>query len=257
MDGKREERHTSIQLIGLGIGLFGGSLGGLLGLGGAVVMIPLMTWLTRITQLQAHGTSLVAVVFGAFTAAATYLAHGDADWKISIVLALSAIVTARFGALFAHSLPDRKLKKAFGFFLIFASLMLLIKGSLPSLAGGLPFWARTVVYAGIGSLTGFVSGMLGVGGGGVMVPLIVIFGGMEQHLAQGTSLLAMVPASMSGAYTHYKLGNVKTGIVMGLVVGTLVGGYLGATAAAALGEVYLRAGFSCLGFWMGIRYLRI
>ena len=58
---------------------------------------------------------------------------------------------------------------------------------------------------------------MGVGGGGVMVPLMVILGNIGQHMAQGTSLLAMIPASISGASTHYRLGNVKLDVVWGLI----------------------------------------
>ena len=65
--------------------------------------------------------------------------------------------------------------------------------------------------------TGFLAGMMGVGGGGVMVPPLVIFIGMPQHLAQGTSLLAMLPGSAVGAYTHYRLGNVVKTIALGLI----------------------------------------
>jgi uncharacterized membrane protein YfcA len=114
--------------IGFVIGFTGGLLGGLLGIGGGIVMIPLMKWLAKLTQHQAHGTSLFAIVFTALMAAGTYAMHGAVDWKVAFILALSAIVTARFGALFAHSLPETTLTRAFGIFLIFASIMLLVKG---------------------------------------------------------------------------------------------------------------------------------
>ena len=115
-------------MIGFASGLLGGFLGGLAGLGGGIVMIPLMTWLARTTQHQAHGTSLVAIVFTALTGATTYLLHGDMSWSGAALLAVSATATARFGARYAHSLPERKLKRVFGVFLIFVSIMLVGKG---------------------------------------------------------------------------------------------------------------------------------
>ncbi|OPY68323.1 MAG: Sulfite exporter TauE/SafE [Syntrophorhabdus sp. PtaU1.Bin002] len=242
--------------ISLVSGLLGGFFGGLLGLGGGVIMIPLMTWLARITQHRAHGTSLVAVVFTALSGAGAYYIHGKLDWKIALILAASATVTARFGARFAHSLSEKGLKKAFGFFLVFASVMLAAKGYLPIKNLGLDWWFSGVLFLMIGSLTGFVSGLMGVGGGGIMVPLMVILGNMGQHIAQGTSLLAMVPASMSGAATHYKLGNVDTGLVWGLSIGSLIGAYFGATTANLFPELYLRIAFAALGVWIGTRYIR-
>jgi uncharacterized protein len=237
-------------------GFLGGLMGGLLGLGGGVLMIPIMTWLTKVTQHQAHGTSLVAIVFTALIGAGTYIMHGNADWRAALLIAVSAVFTARLGAIFAHSLPEKKLKKAFGVFLSVAAAMLLMKIYLPRTGFELGSWGSAGMFLMIGCVTGFVSGMMGVGGGAAMVPLLVILGNMGQHLAQGTSLLAMVPASMSGAITHYRLGNVRINIVWGLTIGAIIGGYLGATAARAFSELYLRLVFAFICFWMGIRYMR-
>lgn len=242
--------------IGIVSGLFGGFFGGLLGLGGGVIMIPLMTWLAKMTQHQAHGTSLVAIVFTAIAAGVTYFLHGEVDWKVAIILAGSATVTARFGARYAHSLPEKKLKMAFGFFLIFASIMLIAKGSLPKTTWTLGPWTSIFVFLMIGFVTGFVSGMMGVGGGGVMVPLMVVLGNIGQHMAQGTSLIAMIPASASGASTHYRLGNVRMDVGSGLIVGSLVGAYVGAATASQLPDFHLKVVFAAVGVWMGTRYIR-
>lgn len=243
-------------VIGLVSGLLGGFFGGLLGLGGGVIMIPLMTWLAKMTQHQAHGTSLVAIVFTAIAGSVTYYALGGVDLKIALILAMSATVTAQYGARYAHSLPEKKLKKVFGFFLIFASTILVVKGYLPKTNWSFGPWTSIIVFLMIGLATGFVSGMLGVGGGGVMVPLMVVLGNVGQHMAQGTSLLAMIPASISGASTHYKLGNVKLDIAWGLAIGSLSGAYFGAATANQLPDLHLKIIFAAIGVWMGIRYIR-
>ena len=256
-DGERKSVIRSRKfIIGLVSGVFGGFFGGLLGLGGGVIMIPLMTWLAKMTQHQAHGTSLVAIVFTAIVGAATYYGLGGVDWKIALILAVSATVTARFGARYAHSLPEKKLKMAFGFFLIFASTMLVVKGYLPKTTWVLGQWTSIVVFLVIGFVTGFVSGMMGVGGGGVMVPLMVVVGNVGQHMAQGTSLLAMIPASISGASTHYKLGNVKLDIAWGLAIGSLGGAFFGAKTANQIPDFHLKIVFAAIGVWMGIKYIR-
>jgi hypothetical protein len=243
-------------IIGIVSGLLGGFFGGLLGLGGGVIMIPLMTWIAKITQHQAHGTSLVAIVFTAIVGGMTYFFHGEVDWKVALILAISATLTARFGARYAHSLPEKKLKMAFGCFLIFASTMLVAKGYLPNTTWAFGSWASVIVFLMIGFVTGFVSGMMGVGGGGVMVPLMVVFGNIGQHMAQGTSLIAMIPASASGACTHYKLGNVTMDVAWGLIVGSLVGAYIGAATASGLPDFHLKIAFAIVGVWMGVRYIK-
>lgn len=255
------EKETSVTkgtkfAIGIVSGVLGGFFGGLLGLGGGVIMIPLMTWLGKITQHQAHGTSLVAIVFTALVGGVMYFLYGELDWKIALILAMSATITARFGARYAHSLPEKKLKMAFGWFLIFASTMLIAKGYLPKTTWVPGQWTGMIVFFIIGFITGFVSGMMGVGGGGVMVPLMVVLGNVGQHMAQGTSLLAMIPASASGATTHYKLGNVKLDIAWGLAIGSFIGAYFGAYAANLLPDFHLKIAFAVVGVWMGIKYIR-
>ena len=240
--------------MGFLIGMLGGFFGGLAGIGGGVVMIPLMVSLRKISQLRAHGTSLVAVVFTGLAGAITYSLHKAVDWKVAVLLAVSAIVTARLGALYAHSLPEKKLKKAFGIFLLFISVLLLLKPYLPRSSHELTLWVKAGIFILTGAATGFLSGMMGVGGGTVMIPPMVLLAGMDQHLAQGTSLLAMVPVGLSGALTHYRLSNVQADIVLGLAAGSIAGSYLGGTAANFLPEFYLRLLFASLLVWTGLRY---
>src|SRR5512141_2062371 len=101
------------------IGLVAGLFGGLVGLGGGVIMIPLMVRFFRFNQHQAHGTSLMALIFTGLSGAITYYFTGSVDFLAAALLAAAAIFTARFGALYAHALPEWQLKRAFGFFLIF------------------------------------------------------------------------------------------------------------------------------------------
>lgn len=234
----------------------GGFFGGLVGVGGGVIMIPLMTWLAKSTQHQAHGTSLVAIVFTGLVGAGTYFFHGTVDWTAALVLSTSAIITARYGALYAHSLPEKKLRKGFGVFLISVSLILLARRFLLEIHLDPVWWVKGVAFLLAGAVSGFVSGLMGVGGGGIMIPLMVLLAGMDQHLAQGTSLLVMVAAGMTGALTHYRLGNVLSEIVWGLALGAMVGGVLGATAANLLSDHYLTLVFCGVGIWMGFRMVR-
>jgi uncharacterized protein len=243
-------------LWGLIIGFAGGFFGGLVGLGGGVIMIPMMTAFVRLTQRQAHGTSLVAVVFTGAVGALTYSYHGVVDWGAALILAASAVLFARAGAIYAHSMQERNLKKGFGIFIICVSLLLIGKGLLPGSGGSVSFWSKTIVLLATGVGTGFISGMMGVGGGSVMIPAMVMLAGMPQHLAQGTSLLAMVPVGMIGSFTHYKLGNVHTHLAFGLAAGAIAGSFLGGTTAAVLPDFYLKLIFASIGVWMGVRYVR-
>jgi len=243
-------------MMNLLIGLVAGIFGGLVGLGGGVIMIPLMVGVLKLTQHQAHGTSLVALVFTGVAGAITYATKGSVDLTASALLAVTAIFTARFGAHFAHALPEWKLKRSFGGFLIFVSILLVLKPYLAQYSNPMTGWAKVAVLLLTGVFTGFLSGMMGVGGGTIMVPAMVLLAGMGQHMAQGSSLLAMVPAGCVGAHAHWKLGNVVTKLLAGLIPGIFIGTYLGGSLALVLSEAVLRIIFAVVLIWTGVRYLR-
>jgi uncharacterized protein len=242
--------------IGLAIGLAGGIFGGLGGLGGGIIMIPLMTAFAGLSQREAHGTSLVAIVFTAAVGAFTYYLHGSVDWLAALILGISAIFFARLGAMYAHSLPERKLRRGFGVFLICVSLLLISKGLMPGTGEEISLLPKATLLLLTGVGTGFISGMMGVGGGSLMIPAMVVAVGMPQHAAQGTSLLAMIPVGISGALTHYRLGNVQVGLAVGLAAGAMAGSFFGATAANHLPDIYLKFIFALIGVWMGVNYAR-
>jgi len=238
------------------IGLVAGIFGGLVGLGGGVIMIPLMVSMQKLSQHRAHGTSLVALVFTGLAGAATYFMEDSVDIPAAMLLAVTAIFTARAGAQFAHALPEWKLKRYFGGFLVCVSVLLLTKPYLPGLVFSTGGWYKGGVLLMTGICTGFLSGMMGVGGGTIMVPSMVLLIGMGQHVSQGTSLLAMAPAGSVGAYTHGKLGNVEGRMLAGLIPGIIIGTYLGGRLAHVLPETSLRIIFAAVLIWTGGRYLR-
>jgi len=238
------------------IGLAAGFFGGLVGLGGGVIMIPLMVGILNVSQHKAHGTSLVALVFTGISGAFTYAVNGSVDILASVLLASTAIFTARAGARFANALPEWKLKRYFGEFLILVSLLLLLKPFLYHLSGPTTGWLAIIVLLLTGIFTGFLSGMMGVGGGTIMVPSMVLLIGFTQYTAQGCSLLAMVPVGIAGAYTHWRLGNVNTSILPGLIPGILIGTYLGGSLAHFLREGTLRIIFAAVLIWTGAKYLK-
>lgn len=239
-------------LIGLAAGLFGG----LVGLGGGVIMIPLMVGILKLSQHKAHGTSLVALVFTGVAGAATYASKGSVDITASLLLASTAVFTARAGARYANALPEWKLKRYFGGFLIMVALLLLLKPYLSGVFEPAAGWTNIIVYLSTGIFTGFLSGMMGVGGGTIMVPSLVLLSGFTQYTAQGCALLAMVPIGAAGAFTHWRLGNVNVNILPLLIPGILLGSYLGGSLAHLLSEGALRAIFSAILIWTGVRYLR-
>jgi uncharacterized membrane protein YfcA len=238
------------------IGLLSGFFGGITGAGGGIISIPLMVGLLHLDQRTAHGISLVALVFTGLVGAATYALNGTIYLYAAALMATTAVSTARMGARFAHALPDWKLKRSFGGYLLIVSTLLLVKPYLTALHTPATGAIQSLILLLTGAVTGFLSGMMGVGGGAVMIPAMVLLAGFDQHLAQGTSLLVMVPAGGTGAYTHWRLGNVRKDVLRGLVPGVMIGSVLGGSFAHLLSDRSLRTLFAGLLLWTGVRYLR-
>jgi uncharacterized membrane protein YfcA len=237
------------------IGLTAGVFGGLVGLGGGVVLIPLLGGVMKLGHLKAHGASLVALIFTGTIGAMIYALHDAVDLTAAAILAAAAVLPVRWGAQYCCSIQESTLRKVFGVFLVMISLLLLSKPYLPPFAhldSGLP---RVMVLLAAGAATGFIAGLLGIGGGAVMITAMVLLTGFDQHTAQGTSLLAMIPAGVVGAWTHWQKGQVGKDILHGLIPGIIMGTIAGAWFAHFLVEPGLRLLFSGILIWTGVRFI--
>jgi uncharacterized membrane protein YfcA len=235
------------------IGLAGGAASGLLGIGGGVVLVPLLTKFRHLTQKQAHGTSLAILVFTAIAGALTYGAAQSIDWALAAWLALGATVAAPLGARLAGRMSSANLRRAFGAVLALVGIRLFMT-HLPSGAWlSQPGTAGVLLEVATGFVVGGLSGLLGVGGGTILVPILTLLFGVEQHQAQGVSLFMIIPTAIAGAWTHWRLGHVETRLVPPIAAASVVA----AVAAAALAHLVpghlLRLAFGALLVWVGTR----
>lgn len=108
----------------------------------------------------------------------------------------------------------------------------------------------------LGALAGVIAGLLGVGGGVLFVPALVIVAGLSQHVAEGTSLLAIVPVVLVGAASQRRYGNVRgrDGVLLGLL--SVGGAALGVVLADAIPGVALRIAFAALTLFVAARLVR-
>lgn len=107
----------------------------------------------------------------------------------------------------------------------------------------------------IGVSAGFLAGLLGVGGGILMVPAMVLLLNFDQHVAQGTSLLVIIPAAISGSFTHYRNGRLSLRDAALLAIGGVVGAALGSVFALSVADTVLRRLFAGLLLLSGLRIL--
>lgn len=259
MQGQSAGALARKALAGLAVGLAGGTFGGLVGLGGGVIMIPMMTGLLGFSQHAAHGSSLVAILFTAVSGGLGYARQGAVDLLAAAAVALSAVVMARLGARASGRTSGLRLRGYLGIFLVVVSLLLPLSRYLMAHVDTGASLPPAVVVAGglaVGVLSGFLSGMMGVGGGTIVVPALVVGLGFPQHLAQGTSLLQMIPTAISGTWTHHRLHHVRWDVAPWMGLGAIGGGWAGAFVAGLLPSSTLRYVFSALVLLLGVNYIR-
>jgi uncharacterized protein len=246
----------------LTLGLTAGVLVGLLGIGGGVVLVPAMVYLLGYDQHLAQGTSLFILLppigLGALR---EYWRNGEVDLRAGICCAIGFLLGGYGGGVVAVPLPSRDLRGIFGVFLIVSAVLLWRKTR--SSAKSVSEAARDVEsrsVAGIVGITlvaalcGVAAGMVGIGGGVLLVPLLGLVFGFSQHRAQGTSLVALIPPTGVLAFLEYaKAGYVswQTGLL--LIPGVFLGGILGGQVARQLNPLRMRLVFAglmlLLGFW--------
>lgn len=190
------------------IGLVGGVLSGMFGIGGGVIMVPALLFFTYLDQKQAVGTSLAAIIPAAAVGALTYALQGDVDWLAALVLAAAMIVGTQVGSYLLNRLPQAAI--AYGFVVLQTFVIISLWMTVPD-RNAEPDWTlpQLVALFVIGLFTGVLAGLLGVGGGLIVVPVLIAFFGESDLVARGTSLMMMLPGAISGTIANTRRGFVK------------------------------------------------
>jgi len=234
-------RQIAAGLLG---GLVAGLVGGLFGVGGGIILIPILTGLFALTQHQAHGTSLGVVTLTAIGSMVLYATHAQVDWVAAALIAPASALTAGLGARWAARTSPTGLKTAFGAFLVIVGIRLILQPhSDHALLPISSFPASLAFDLAVGAVTGVLAGYMGVGGGVIVVPALVLLRGMDQHIAQGTSLAVIMVTAPFAVREHSRHGNVAWPLIPALGAGALLGGPLGATAASKLSNPTLARSF--------------
>jgi len=258
--GSRSSGSSSQNLAAAGIGATAGALGGALGLGGGFLVVPALASLLGVEPRLAIGTSSCVVFAVSCVACPAYLAKHLASPRASLAIALSAFLMARVGATLTGKANPKTLKRLFGGWLLIVSSLIgsQVSGIMPAAATieGAGASVSILPLLALGTATGLISGLLGVGGGTVLVPALTLLFGFPQKEAQGCALLGMILPAIVSASTHWRNGNVTRNLAGSAVAGALVGGWSGSMLAAVLPNRPLRAIFSVVLCLVGLRYLR-
>jgi hypothetical protein len=227
------------------LGLVTGYLSGLFGVGGGVLMVPVLVFALGMPQRLAHGTSLAAVIPIACAGVVGYAVDDQIDYGVAALLVLGSAAGAVLGTRLLRALSVRWLRISFAVMLLATAARLFVH-----VESGDPrrtTLAVAVVIVVIGVLTGVVSGLLGVGGGIFMVPAMMIVIGIPAVVAKGVSLLVVIPTALIATWRNVRsdLADIRAAAVLGLTgavtayAGALTALHMAPRLAAALFAAFL------------------
>ncbi|MCP2263387.1 sulfite exporter TauE/SafE family protein [Promicromonospora thailandica] len=232
------------------VGVVGGAFSGLFGLGGGIVMVPLLTSLGGLTQRRASAYSLAAILPAAIVGSIPYLTHRAVDLVAAGLLVVGSVVGAVVGARLLARVPETLLRWLFVGVLVAGIVRSLLDGfgEPPSVdsAEGLPSLLDGTGMVGLGLVMGIASGLLGIGGGQLAVPGLSALFDFAPALAKGTSLVAMIPTAVSGTWVNARnrLVHLRTAAIIGLVASVFSFG--GASLSVVLPDRVASVAFAAL-----------
>jgi uncharacterized membrane protein YfcA len=262
-------------LIGLG-SVAAGLLGALTGLGGGIVIVPMLTVLFHIDIRYAIGASLVSVIATSSGAAAAYVREGYTNVRVGMVLEVATTLGAIAGAYLATFVPTPAIATIFGLVLLFSAyraampdseqvtdaaphplaVRLRLSSTYPA-AGGERAYSVQNVPAGFGlmGLAGALSGLLGIGSGALKVLAMDQAMRLPFKVSTTTSnfMIGVTAAASAGIYLHR--GYIEPGLALPVMVGVLCGALLGARLLTFARTAHLRILFTAVVVVLGLQML--
>lgn len=228
------------------VGAAGGLLSGAFGVGGGVLMVPLLITFAHMDQRRAATTSLAAIVPAAVAGSITYLANGEIDLLAVLFVAIGGIIGSWMGAWLVRRLPLGWLRWLFIALLIAVAVRLALVTPVRGDRLLEPEVGSIIAMIALGLVIGVASGLFGIGGGIIMVPAFIALFGMSDLVAKGTSLAAMIPTAVSGSVANARAGIVDLRVALIVGVAATLASFGGVAIAFLLSPEWSSRLFAAL-----------
>jgi len=224
------------------LGVCGGALSGLVGVGGGIVFVPALLYVAGWDITEAVAASLAIIVFSSLSGTVRNARSEDpVSWRTAGILSLTVAPSTLIGVGVSRVSPDVVVELAFAALLL-ALAYPTAKGRSEGASGDRKIPVALVLVAGVG--IGALSGLVGVGGGVLMVPLMVLGMGLNTKTAISTSLAVVLSAGLVGALGYIAVGVVDLAELPPLIAGAIVGAWIGVRLRDPLPDRALRVGFA-------------
>ena len=263
------------------ISLGSGTLGAMLGMGGGTIMVPLLIFLLKVPIHIASGASIIAVVATSSAAAVSYVKEEMTNMRLGMFLELATTIGAVTGAFLIAVMSEATLSIIFGLSLLYAAATMFLQSRKMERS-----WAQkpndaiaerlhlgsnyfdsarnepitygvnnTPVTFIISYVAGIVSGLLGIGGGGIKVPAMNAVGGVPMKVAVATSNFMIGVTAAASALVYIRHGYCDAFLTAPVVLGTLVGAFIGARLIRHVRGVDLKKMFVVVLLVLGLRMI--
>ncbi|MEO5608093.1 MAG: sulfite exporter TauE/SafE family protein [Ornithinibacter sp.] len=239
-------------LVGVVLGLLGG--------GGSILMVPLLTLVAGLAPKEAIATSLLVVGVTSLAALVPHARAGRVSWRTGVTFGLATMVGAYAGGRLAAFIPARVLLAGFALLMLATAIAMIAGrrggGEQPDGPSAVPVPARSAVRTTgrsvlQGVVVGLVTGTVGAGGGFLVVPALVLMGGLSMTAAVATSLLVITMNSAAGLAGHLASTALDWPFALSVTALAVVGAVAGGLCAGRVPQAKLRTAFGWFVLAMG------
>jgi uncharacterized membrane protein YfcA len=228
------------QAVAMVMATFVGFSLGALGSGGSIITIPLLVYIAGVPAETAVGMSLVIVGTTSLVGALIHLRSGNVAVKPSLLFAATGMVGSYIGTYGTHLVTRETLMLLFAATMMVAGIRMWRAPKLPHRGA---FNATRCLL--IGFVVGLLTGFLGIGGGFLIVPALVLFAGVDSRSAAGTSLAVITLNSITGIAGQLRFTTFDWRLIGGFLIFTMLGVLIGTATANRLADYRLRRMFAC------------
>ena len=234
-----------VLLLAVAVGVSLGLLGG----GGSILAVPLLVYVAGLESKEAIATSLFVVGVTSLAALVPHARAGRVRWRTGLLFGAAAMVGAYVGGRLAAFIPGTVLLVAFSLMML-ATAVAMIRGrrEVGEREGGM----RIGLVLAEGGVVGLVTGMVGAGGGFLVVPTLVLLGGLPMSIAVGTSLMVIAMKSFAGLGGYLASVQIDWGLAAAVTAAAVLGSVLGGTLTGRIPADTLRRGFGWFVVVMGV-----
>lgn len=243
----------SLALLGFAVGTFGT----LVGIGGGIILVPIFLLLMHYTPQHAIGTSLAVVFLNALSGSIAYIRQKKVYYDAAIRFSLATIPGAFIGSYLAAYFTSKTFSVSFGILLAILAVLMYYRARKkpPEIAFNKDeFKYNRILGVFFSFIVGFLSSILGIGGGVIHVPILIYLLHFPTHVATATSHFILAISSLVGVFSHYVLGNILLGPAASIGFGVILGAQFGASLSLKVKSYKIQA---ALAFAMGALGLRL